>query len=36
MPRVRSTADVLQREKPEMAEAIVRRWIGDSARYGKI
>ena len=33
MPRVRSTADVLQ---PKMAEAIVRRWIGDSARYGKI
>ena len=36
MPRVRSTADVLQREEPEMADAIVSRWIGDSARYGKI
>ncbi|HLU07602.1 MAG TPA: ATP-dependent DNA helicase RecG [Woeseiaceae bacterium] len=36
MPRVRSTADILQRENPEMADAVVRRWIGDSARYGKI
>src|SRR5690606_10228530 len=36
MPRVRSTADILQRENPEMADAVVRRWIGDSARYGKV
>ena len=36
MPRVRSTADNLQRKRPEMADSIVRRWIGDSARYGKI
>jgi ATP-dependent DNA helicase RecG len=36
LPRVRRVAESLQRESPAMADAIVRRWIGESARYGKI
>jgi hypothetical protein len=33
---VRSTAETLRRESPQLADAIVRRWVGDSAHYGKI
>jgi ATP-dependent DNA helicase RecG len=36
MPRVRRVAESLRRDSPAMADAIVRRWIGESARYGKI
>jgi ATP-dependent DNA helicase RecG len=36
MPRVRSTAETLRLKNPQLADAIVRRWIGESARYGKI
>jgi ATP-dependent DNA helicase RecG len=36
MPKVRSTAETLRRESPQLADAIVRRWVGDSAHYGKI
>jgi len=36
MPRVRLAAEALQRNHPQNAEAIVRRWIGESARYGKV
>lgn len=36
MPRVRLAAGNLKRSHPQNAEAIVRRWIGESARYGKI
>jgi len=36
MPRVRIAAEALRRESPHLARAIVRRWVGDSAHYGKI
>lgn len=36
MPRVATTADSLRRSKPDTAHAIVRRWLGDAVRYGKI
>jgi ATP-dependent DNA helicase RecG len=36
MPKVRRTAETLRRESPQLADAIVRRWVGDSAQYGKI
>ena len=36
MPKVRSTAETLRRESPQLADAIVRRWVGDSVHYGKI
>ncbi|MEX2125922.1 MAG: ATP-dependent DNA helicase RecG [Woeseia sp.] len=36
MPRVRVAAETLRRKSPQMGDAIVRRWIGESARYGKI
>jgi ATP-dependent DNA helicase RecG len=36
MPRVRLAAETLRRNYPQKAEAIIRRWIGESARYGKI
>jgi len=36
MPRVRIAAETLRRESPHLARAIVRRWVGDSAHYGKI
>jgi ATP-dependent DNA helicase RecG len=36
MPHVRIAADTLRRKSPQTVDALVRRWIGDSARYGKI
>ena len=36
MPQVQVTAESLQRESPEVAATIVRRWLGDAGRYGKI
>jgi hypothetical protein len=33
---VRLAAETLRRNYPQKAEAIIRRWIGESARYGKI
>ncbi|MEX2496065.1 MAG: ATP-dependent DNA helicase RecG [Woeseia sp.] len=36
MPRVGAAADRLRRDAPASARAIVRRWLGDSTRYGKI
>jgi ATP-dependent DNA helicase RecG len=36
MPRVRLAAETLRRNHPQNADAIVRRWVGESARYGKI
>ena len=36
MPRVRSAAETLRRDSPQLADAIVRRWVGNSAHYGKI
>jgi ATP-dependent DNA helicase RecG len=36
MPGVRKAAETLQSESPRLADAIVRRWVGHSAHYGKI
>lgn len=36
MPGVQRAADTLYREAPGHAEAIIRRWIGDAAHYGKV
>lgn len=36
MPRVRRAAETLRRDNSQLADAIVRRWVGDSAHYGKI
>ena len=36
MPQVRLTAESLRREAPGQAAAIVRRWLGDAAHYGKV
>ncbi len=36
MPKVQKTAGILQSESPEIANALVRRWIVDAGRYGKV
>ena len=36
MPRVQVVAETLQRTAPDNAAAIVRRWLGDAGRYGKV
>ena len=36
MPGVQVAAETIQRASPGTAEAIVRRWLGDAGRYGKI
>ncbi|HWM28026.1 MAG TPA: helicase-related protein, partial [Woeseiaceae bacterium] len=36
MPRVRLAAETLRQKSPDMVDALVRRWIGDNGRYGKI
>ena len=36
MPQVQITAETLQRSAPTTATAIVRRWLGDAGRYGKV
>ncbi len=36
MPSVQKTAGILQREQPAAAQAIIRRWLGDAHRYGKV
>jgi ATP-dependent DNA helicase RecG len=36
MPGVQSAAEKLMRTTPETADAIVRRWLGDANRYGKV
>jgi len=36
MPQVQMTADTLQSSAPATATAIVRRWLGDAGRYGKV
>ena len=35
MPQVQITAEEIRRS-PEQAAAIVRRWLGDAGRYGKV
>jgi ATP-dependent DNA helicase RecG len=36
MPRVRSIADRLLEEDPAAARQIIDRWVGESARYGRV
>ena len=36
MPDVQTVAERLRRSTPERADAIVRRWLGDAGRYGKV
>ena len=36
MPQVQITAETLIRNSDEQAAAIVRRWLGDAGRYGKV
>jgi ATP-dependent DNA helicase RecG len=36
MPQVQITAETIQRSSPKQAEAIIRRWLGDAGRYGKV
>ena len=36
MPRVRLAAETLRQKSPDMVDALVRRWVGDNGRYGKI
>ena len=36
MPRVRRIADRLLEEDPEAARRLVERWVGESARYGRV
>jgi len=36
MPQVQVAAETLQRNSPDVATTIVRRWLGDAGRYGKV
>ncbi len=36
MPQVQIAAESMQRNAPDKAAAIVRRWLGDAGRYGKV
>lgn len=36
MPGVQAAAQLVQRDDPQQADAIVRRWLGDAGRYGKV
>ncbi len=36
MPRVQAAAESVRRLAPNSAAAIVRRWLGDASRYGKV
>jgi len=36
MPKVQKVATRITREVPESAAAIIRRWLGDAGRYGKV
>ena len=36
MPKVQIAAEILQKSSEERATAIVRRWLGDASRYGKV
>jgi ATP-dependent DNA helicase RecG len=36
MPSVQIAAESIQRDAPDRATAIVRRWLGDADRYGKV
>jgi ATP-dependent DNA helicase RecG len=36
MPEVQKTAESIRKESADRAAAIVRRWLGDASRYGKV
>ena len=36
MPEVQITAESIRKESERRAAAIVRRWLGDAGRYGKV
>ena len=36
MPQVQIAAESISRDAPDTAAAIVRRWLGDAGRYGKV
>ncbi len=36
MPQVQISAEAIRRSSPERSAAIVRRWLGDAGRYGKV
>jgi ATP-dependent DNA helicase RecG len=36
MPDVQRAAETMRRSAPDSAAAIVRRWLGDAGRYGKV
>jgi ATP-dependent DNA helicase RecG len=36
MPQVQITAEAIRKSSTERAAAIVRRWLGDAGRYGKV
>ena len=36
MPQVQMTAETIRTSSPELAATIVRRWLGDAGRYGKV
>ena len=36
MPEVQKTAESISKESEDRAAAIVRRWLGDASRYGKV
>jgi ATP-dependent DNA helicase RecG len=36
MPRVQLVAERITRDAPSQAAAIIRRWLGDAGRYGKV
>ena len=36
MPGVQAAAEVVARSDAARADAIVRRWLGDAGRYGKV
>jgi ATP-dependent DNA helicase RecG len=36
MPQVQVAAEAIRRSDPDSAQAIVRRWLGDAGRYGKV
>ncbi|MCH9694905.1 MAG: ATP-dependent DNA helicase RecG [Gammaproteobacteria bacterium] len=36
MPQVQITAEIIRKDSEHRAAAIVRRWLGDAGRYGKV
>jgi len=36
MPKVQRVAERVTREAPATSAAIIRRWLGDAGRYGKV